>query len=217
MPANSATTSVINWVNAVYSQAGEVAGQAAASGRELWLGFLNINWSTPTWDVVILLFFIVTALLYGFALGRDRIVALLVSTYLALAVATNFPYLDKLSEIINQSGFFTFQVSAFFVIFVGLFILLSQSRLIQGLAGISGHWWQIFLFSFLQTGLLISIILSFLPQRAIDNLLIFTQVIFVSDLGRFSWIILPILALVFIGIGRRPIRRRHLPLDEFGL
>jgi hypothetical protein len=164
---------------------------------------LGIDWSTPTWDIVILLFVVISVLIYSFTLGRDRIVALLISTYLSLAVATNLPYMDKITEIINRFGFLTFQVSAFIIVFGVLFIFLSRSSLLQGLSSLTGGWWQIILFSLLQVGLLVSIILSFLPQTAVANLSDFTRIIFISDLGRFCWIVLPIVALVFIH-GRKP-------------
>jgi len=37
-------------------------------------------------DLFIILFFVIAAFLYGFSLGRDRIVAILVSIYMGLAV-----------------------------------------------------------------------------------------------------------------------------------
>lgn len=205
-----ATTTIMDLVNGLSEKATDVAdkvgGQAVEGSLNLWLGFLGIDWSKPTWDLVILLFFAVTVFVYSFTLGRDRIVAILISTYLALAVATNFPFIDELTEMINKSGVFAFQVSAFLVVFALLFFFLSRSQLIQNLSSLSGSLWQIVLFSLLQVGLFTSIILSFLPETALEHLSAFTKTIFLSDLGRFCWIVLPIIALVFIR--GRPRRRR---------
>ncbi len=210
MDVNTATTTILDLVNSFSGKTSEFAGkygtEAASASKDLWFGFLGIDWSTPTWDLVILLFFIISVLIYSFTLGRDRIVAILISTYLALAVATNFPFINQLTVIINKSGIFAFQVSAFLIIFALLFFFLSRSQLVQSLANLSGSWWQIILFSLLQVGLLISIILSFLPEIALQHLSIFTKTIFLSDLGRFCWIILPIIALVFVQ--RKPKKRR---------
>lgn len=195
---NTATTTLMDLANIFQQQVTPAASQAADSGRDLWFSFLGIDWSTPTWDLVILLFFIISVAIYSFTLGRDRIVAILISTYLALAVTTNLPFMDKLTEIINQKITLTFQISSFLIVFVLLFFLLSKGSLIQGVANISGSWWQVILFSLLQVGLLTSIILSFLPPVALSQLSDFTNLVFISDLGRFCWISLPILALVFI-------------------
>ncbi|MFA6215257.1 MAG: hypothetical protein WC768_01670 [Patescibacteria group bacterium] len=194
----TATTTLMDLAN-VFNTPGpmDVANQAADSGKELWFSFLGINWTTPTWDVVILLFIIISVLIYSFTLGRDRIVAILISTYLALAVTTNLPFMDNLDTLINKPGVFGFQVSAFLIVFALLFIFLSRSSLTQNLSSLSGGWWQVILFSLLQVGLLASIILSFLPEVATNYLSPFTKTIFLSDLGKFCWIVLPILALVF--------------------
>lgn len=80
-----------------------------------------------------------------------------------------------------------------------VFFLLFQSVLVQSFRALSGGSIQILLFSFLLTGLLTSIILSFLPSPAINHLTYFTQVVFLSDLGKFLWLVLPVLALAFLG------------------
>jgi hypothetical protein len=198
----TATTSLQDLLDVFSNQATQAASQAAASGQDIWFSFLGLDWSTPTWDLVILLFFLISVAIYSFTLGRDRIVAILVATYLALAVTTNLPYIDLISDWLSRALAFTFQASAFLVVFAVLFVLLSRSNLTQSFSSLSGSWWQILLFSLLQIGLMTSVILSFLPSGALDRLSVFTQTIFVSDLGRFCWIVLPILALIFIR-GRR--------------
>lgn len=178
--------------------ASQVTAQATAGGHDIWFSFMGIDWSRPTWDLVILLFFIITVVVYSFTLGRDRIVAILISTYLSLAVASNLPFADEINQAISNSGLFAFQVSAFLAAFILLFIFLSRSSLLQSITNLGGSWWQVILFSLLQVGLLMSVILSFLPEAALTSLSDFTKLIFLSELGRFCWIILPILALVFV-------------------
>ncbi len=160
----------------------------------------SINWATPTWDLFILIFFIVGAFLYGFSLGRDRVIVILVSIYMALAVINTAPYLNVLSGkdiSINFGPNFAFKVTLFLGVFVALFFLLSRSALSRALGSDStGSWWQVILFSFLHTGLLISVILSFLPTQAAENLLPVTQKIFISDLAKFLWITTPIAAMI---------------------
>ena len=158
----------------------------------------SVNWSNPTWDIFILLFFIVGALLYGLSLGRDRVIVILVAIYMALAVVTNAPALTALNVSLRLNENFVLKVSLFLGIFVIVFFLLSRSALLKtiGRSGAPGSWWQTIIFSMLQVGLLISVTLNFLPAQVTQGLTFVTKAIFMSDQGRSAWLILPILFMV---------------------
>lgn len=159
----------------------------------------SIDWATPTWDLFIILFFIVGALLYGLSLGRDRIIVILVSIYMGLAVVSNAPYLRDFNAELTINQNFVIRIGVFLGIFVLLFFLLSRSALLKTLGSDArGSWWQVIVFSFLQCGLMISVTLSFLPAGTSENLSPFIQQAFLSDPARFSWLILPILMMAFI-------------------
>lgn len=158
-----------------------------------------LNFSAPTWDVFILLFFVVASVLYGFALGRDRVAMLLIAIYMALAVVGNAPYLDELQTRVVAGNIFAFQITTFLGLFLLLFFFLSRSALHRTFGGgAHGSWWQTLLFSFLHVGLLLSIVLSFLPATAIARLLPTTRLLFTTDLARFLWIVLPIIAMFLV-------------------
>lgn len=160
----------------------------------------NIDWATPTWDLFIILFFVVAGLLYGLSLGRDRIVVILVSIYMAMAVATTAPYIGELNAQIGIQNVFVFQISAFLTAFIALFLLLSRSALLKTIAvgDAQGSWWQVLVFSVLHVGLLVSITLSFLPPEAAEGLSPLTRQMFASEGARFGWIIAPILLMVIL-------------------
>ena len=83
----------------------------------------QLNFSSPTWDLFIFLFFIVFSLLYGFSLGRDRIIAIIVSIYMALAVVSAAPFLTVLEGRTVQvaiGSYFAFRVT----LFLGVFLLI---------------------------------------------------------------------------------------------
>jgi hypothetical protein len=166
----------------------------------------SIDWSVPTWDLFIAIFFIIGAFLYGFSLGRDRVIVILVSIYMALAVINTAPYLNALTGkdiSINFGPNFAFKVTLFLGVFVALFFLLSRSALSRTFAGAGGGGWgQVILFSFLHVGLLTSVILSFLPIPAAEHLMPITRKIFTSDLGQFLWITTPIVAMIIFRGGR---------------
>jgi len=161
--------------------------------------FQTLSWSAPTWDLFILLFFLIGALLYGLSLGCDRVIIILVSVYMALAVVSNTPVLSKINLLtLNLNDNSVLKITVFLGLFVALFFLLSRSALLRtiGSSTAPGSWWQTILFSILQVGLLISITLSFLPKDITQGLSDGTKQVFMSDYGRSAWMTMPIFLMV---------------------
>ena len=176
-----------------------VALGAANMGKDVVNWLSAVNWAAPTWDLFIVLFFLVTVFLYGLSLGRDRIIVILVSIYMALADVSNAPILSKLDATVNLGQFFAFRVTTFLGIFVLLFFLLSRSALLKTFGSLAaGSWWQVLVFSIFHVGLLVSITLSFLPPDAVAHLAPVTRQIFASDSGRFFWIVAPIFGMTLL-------------------
>lgn len=179
------------------------------------MGLINsINWQAPSWDLFIILFFVLSALIYGMSLGRQRIIVILISIYMSLAVADYAPIVENLLQDRGMGDFFLFKVTTFLGAFLILFFLLSRSALLKVFGGGNhdGAWWQVMLFSIMQIGLLISVTLSLLPPAITSHLSPTTQKIFIDETSKFLWIIAPIVAMIII---RSPKRRRNLsPIDE---
>ena len=170
--------------------------------------FQSINLTQPNWDTFIVLLFIVGALLYGLSLGRDRVIVILVSVYMALAVVANAPVLRDLNLLqLSVNDNYVVKIGFFLGMFVLLFFLLSRSALLHTIAASNapGSWWQTIVFSILQVGLLISITLSFLPADMTRTLSEQTQQIFLSYWGKSGWLVLPV---VFMAIAPQPRPRR---------
>ncbi|MFH0804932.1 MAG: hypothetical protein V1916_01920 [Patescibacteria group bacterium] len=177
----------------------------------------SIDWTRPTWDLFIILFFVVAAFLYGLSLGRDRIITILVSIYMSLAIVEHTPFLQSASfqgainNVANQ--FFVFQISAFVFLFIVLFLIISRSALIKTIASVdkAGPWWQVFVFSILHVGLLVSIILSYLPRDTVNAVLApLTRQVFTTDLAQSLWIIAPVAAMiVFKGTASEKKKRQY--------
>ncbi|PIP17681.1 MAG: hypothetical protein COX43_02990 [Parcubacteria group bacterium CG23_combo_of_CG06-09_8_20_14_all_35_9] len=155
----------------------------------------TVKWTEPGWDIFILLFFIVAAVLYGISLGRSRIIIILVAIYMALAVTNTLPYSQEISAQLGINQLFVFKITVFFVTFILLFTLLARSSSLQ-VFGVGDKWWEVFLFGFLHVGLLISVTLSFLPRAILDNLSLLTRSLFTSEIATFCWIIAPIIGIV---------------------
>jgi len=70
---------------------------------------------------------------------------------------------------------------------------------------------QVVALSVLQTGLLISIIISFVPAELVANLSSFTRNAFASEMAQFIWIVLPILTL---GLIKKPSKKQLEAEDD---
>lgn len=160
----------------------------------------KVNLSNPTWDLFLVGFFVVGALLYGLSLGKDRIISIMVSIYMALAVVAALP--DFVLNIkVNES--YTVQITAFLSVFIVLFFLLSRQAVLNSLAPSGeGKWWQTLIFSILHVGLLVSVTLSFMPIQILSRFSTLTQYLFTNDWTKFGWIAAPIMAMILIGRNR---------------
>ncbi|MEX2209856.1 MAG: hypothetical protein WD846_03145 [Patescibacteria group bacterium] len=160
---------------------------------------LDVN--SPSWDLFIFLFFIVATFVYGFTLGRSRIMVLLVSTYMALALTQTAPFLGGTEEVtVGSSPFFVVQITAFVATMLLIFFFLSNSALRRAFAAteIQGKAWQIIIFSILHAGLLVSVVLSFVPPDRRAALLDATQNLFATETALFVWTLLPIIVMMFV-------------------
>jgi len=156
------------------------------------------------WDLFILLIFLIAVLVYGFFLGRNRLIVLLLSSYFSWIICQSIPWI-KLSTF----GWLKIEdgpsASLEIIIFLGLIILfyffiprsvLSSSLRIKKRG--EANWWQLFLLSVVQVGLLIMAILSFLDYQDASNLGSIIKKIFVGPEAKFVWLILPIFAVVLM-------------------
>ncbi|MCX6743171.1 MAG: hypothetical protein NT116_02950 [Candidatus Parcubacteria bacterium] len=167
----------------------------------------NINWAQPNWDLFIILFFVVAAFLYGLSLGRDRVIVILVSIYMGLAIVNTAPYLNDFSAEVSFNNASIFKVTIFLGIFIALFFLLSRSALLHTIAASDspGRWWQSILFSFFHVGLMISIVMAYLPKDIVNNVSAGLRNLFISDPAKFFWLVAPIVVMVLIRKGKKSI------------
>lgn len=173
----------------------------------------NINWSTPSWDIVILLFFVVASVIFGLSLGRQRTVVTIVSVYMALAVEKYAPVAQKWlgDGFVNNA---LIQTVGFIAIFVLIFFLFSHSGLMRNLVGNRGDdgpWYHSILLAFALVGLLITAVLSYLPPDALGQLSENTRKAFATPDAQFIWHIIPLAAMALVGKKRK--KRRHMDME----
>lgn len=157
----------------------------------------NLSLTNPSWDLFVIIFFAIAVFIYGLSLGRDRNLLILLTIYISMALASSLPRL-RLPHLgfLDLGRLLDFKVAVFLFFFVVLFVVLSKSAVLRGLAHVgAGSLFQILLYSFLHVGLLLSVTLSLLPDEARFRFAPLTQQIFTSDLSRFLWLILPVIAM----------------------
>lgn len=141
-------------------------------------------------DIWLFFCLLVASFLYISILGRKRVLLFLTSIYVTLGVLAYTPFIGLISESsqsLNQTIFF---ILGFFVLFFLLVRGILGKTFVQG-GFISGRW-SAFVLAFFQLGLLVSVVLSFLPNNVINIFSSAVQNIFLSSWGRFVWFVTPI-------------------------
>ncbi len=156
--------------------------------------------SAPQWDVLVLLVFVVAVFVYGLSVGRGRMLVTLISTYIALAVWRVLPFVADLTKNRGREEVFWINSAAFLGLVILLYFLLSRTAFRTSTRGrkAGGEWLQIFVISALQVGLLVSVVLSFLPSKPPFDLAPITKTLFTSKHAAFWWTLIPIAGLLVL-------------------
>ena len=152
--------------------------------------------SHPTWDIVLVFALLAAGFFYGISAGKRRIAATILYSYVALTVSLALP-VERWFGYSDALDIFFIRAGAFLAFFILLAFLLGSRRGRGGFAPASS-WWQIFLLSFLQVGLLIHLIIQFLPQEKIKFLAPLTKNIFANPSLHVWWLVVPIAILVIL-------------------
>lgn len=169
---------------------------------------MNLN---PTWDLFIILFFII-AVVFGIAMGRERSMVGVIASYIGLVVSNflgNAVYdvigggaSAQVGDSISISG----STSPFFIK-AGIFILILVLLMVKGdflKRAITSHKdiksiLTSGVYSFLNAGLIIISLVSFLGDSQRSDLL--SQSNFVTQITQYQvwWIVLPIFMMIVLG------------------
>lgn len=161
----------------------------------------GFSWTQPSWDLFILLAWVGASVIYMFAAGRGRIINILLSVYVSKLIVMQMPFLsDAAAKGLNLTIASLQQLAAFVVIFLVLFLFLG--RFVLKSSADSKHLSSMvfgLVFAFLQIGLLINIILGYLPQGTQQHFSPLIQTIFINSPASFVWLIIPIAYLIILG------------------
>jgi hypothetical protein len=161
----------------------------------------SFNWHTPSWDLFIMIFWGVAGVIYAFAAGRGRILTILISVYMSQLIVIKAPFLSaEIGKKLPTTALSLQQLATFIVLFLIFFIFLGRYAFKTSADGrkMSSVGFGI-VFALLQVGLLINIIIGYLPDMYKNSLDPLIQVLFVKDPATFVWLILPVAFLIFLG------------------
>ena len=160
--------------------------------------------AASSWDLFIILIFVLAVFIYGFLLGRNRMIILLLASYFSLAIM-EFLTWQRLLALKWLGMGKTPSPSLKIFIFAGmilLFYFLMPRSIISSALRIrkrgEASWPQLFILSLLQLGLLAMVILSLLFVEIKTGFPPLAKKIFVGPDAQFVWVILPILAMVLM-------------------
>src|SRR6185369_5555176 len=143
----------------------------------------NFNWHTPSWDLFIILFWLVASVIYAFAAGRGRILTILMSVYMSRLIVLEAPFLSsEVGKKLHGSALSLQQLVTFSLLFIILFIFLGRYAFKTSADGrrMSSVAFGI-VFAVLQVGLLINIVLNYLPALTRSSFDPLIQLLFIKD------------------------------------
>ena len=147
---------------------------------------------------------LVFLLLYGLSLGRTRALISLLGIYIAYAIMSVFPYLDRLHSVIRVSPeLYITRVALFLFVYVAVFAIMNKSLVKNRLTIKEASFFSVSVISVLQLALLITIISSIIPVSVLklsDNI----SKYFATSEDLFYWFMAPIVVLLFMKRDKKP-------------
>ncbi len=151
----------------------------------------------PTWDIVVIFLFIAVGFFYGLSAGKTKLVAVLISLYVSAFLFKNISYFDSFIRGRNILETVLFRGAIFAVIIFLLAVIFNRFLSRDGVSG-AKSWLSVFLLSFLEVGLLASLVFQLLPVKQIFVFSPLTQTLFASANALIFWLTIPLIVLFFI-------------------
>lgn len=151
--------------------------------------------SNPTWDLILIFVLVGGAIFWAFLAGRRKIISTIMLTYVALAIFPAIP-VERLAGAIGLRDRALGSIGIFIILVVLIVWLLGARRGRPFAPG--GPWWQVLLLSFIQAGLLIHIILTFLPPEQTAFMSPLARRVFADPAIHVWWLVTPAAFLIII-------------------
>ncbi len=158
-------------------------------------------------NILIILLAVIVSGIYGFMLDRHQMVINLFATYIGFLMANFFPVnVLNLGEWANSwwGIMVIFAATTFLTI-----LILGWTRILRSsyVSNFFVRWYQAVITGLLYTGLLVSRVLTILPSKFLSQFSPWFLSVFISDIGSFLWLVLPVAGLLFIKGKRKLVGR----------
>lgn len=152
-----------------------------------------------TQDITLLIFIALASFAYGTFIGRYKLMTVLINIYISFALVNVIP-----DNLLAKDTSILF---SFLILLVGLTLASRRFFDISFSGSGSGFLWRVFSMSFLQVGLILSIVFSIISKK---NALVYISPsayqYLASDWARFIWMAVP---LIYMFLLYRRDRKRH--------
>ena len=153
------------------------------------------NTSYLTWDIFVVSGVLVLVCLYGFTLGKDFMVPLLVSVYAAGFVMAFVPYIEWLEGLIEAD----IGIAAS-IVFIGIllivFFILKSNGFFEPYIVPTGF--ELATFCIGITGLILVIAASFMSEEMVSSFSPLVRSAFIGDIQMTVWALVPVGLMVLI-------------------
>lgn len=140
---------------------------------------------------------VIFLLLYGLSLGRTRALISLLAIYIAYVLQAIFPYFSELHNTMRLPvEMYVTRIAIFFIFYIVIFAILNRSLAKHRLTMKEFSIFWVSLISLLQLGILVAIVLNFIP---VDKLSLFPEYLlgyFAEQRALFFWLTAPIVILI---------------------
>ena len=142
-------------------------------------------------DVSLLIVVTLASFVFGMFLGRYKLITILINIYAAYAVMLNVP-----EKYFTE---YTYKLIFFLAGVVGL-TLLSRQLFEVYISGSGPRFlWRVFVMSFFEIGLMLSIVLTIIPQKIASEYISSTAFEYLAtENARLAWMVLPMICLFFV-------------------
>jgi hypothetical protein len=144
-----------------------------------------------TQDIMLLLFAALASFVYGTLIGRWRLITVLINIYVAFALTTVIPA--------DLTADYNMKLLIFFILIVGMTLLNKRFFNISFAGSGTNYMLRVFAMSFLEIGLVLSIVFSLMPKKAaLGYISANAYTYFVAGYAPFIWMLLPLVCMFFL-------------------
>ncbi|GEM_PF-5545051 len=170
-----------------------------AASQLNWEGLTQfLEQNQASWSAAIILIFVLLIFFY-FGAGLGKTSKGIISVYVALAIVNTVTYFSPDGPEINVPGALALKLGSFIGLSIVILILWSQFAF-RGVVrtDFGGNIIERLIFSVLGAGMIVAILISFMPSEILSTITPTIQWIFNSDAGFAIWMIAPIFCLLFV-------------------